>query len=388
MDPEYINLNHGSYGSVPKYVQAAQSKWREVTELNPDLFFRYTVYDDLFVARSAVAKYVNADPEDVVFVENASEGMNAILQSLLVSGSGLLDLDLAYGLVQETLRYIQDTEGVSLSKVATDDLFPIASKEDFESALVAKVRAALAVDSSLNRCSFSHITSIPALILPIVELSQACHDAGATVIVDGAHALGQIPLDIPALGVDVYVSNGHKWLYTPKGSAFLWVTPALQGSSDPYTRGNNVYPVVISNEGQGESDYAKLFSYEGTKDYSNWLAFPAALDWRANYTQGEEEVMDYIHSLAVSGGDLLAEAWNSSVLMPSELIGAMVNVELPTTNCTKAGALSKELIDHYHTYVPTFGKSGGCYVRVSAQIYNDLSDFSYLAQTVLDLLSE
>ena len=172
-------------------------------------------------------------------------------------------------MVQETLRYIQDTEGVSLSKVATDDLFPIASKEDFESALVAKVRAALAVDSSLNRCSFSHITSIPALILPIVELSQACHDAGATVIVDGAHTLGQIPLDIPALGVDIYVSNGHKWLYTPKGSAFLWVTPALQGSSDPYTRGNNVYPVVISNEGQGESDYAKLFSYEGTKDYSN-----------------------------------------------------------------------------------------------------------------------
>ena len=306
MDPEYINLNHGSYGSVPKYVQAAQSKWREVTELNPDLFFRYTVYDDLFVARSAVAKYVNADPEDVVFVENASEGMNAILQSLLVNGSGLLYLDLAYGMVQETLRYIQDTEGVSLSKVATDDLFPIASKEDFESALVAKVRAALAVDSSLNRCSFSHITSVPALILPIVELSQACHDAGATVIVDGAHALGQIPLDIPALGVDVYVSNGHMWLYTPKGSAFLWVTPALQGSSDPYTRGNNVYPVVISNEGQGESDYAKLFSYEGTKDYSNWLAFPAALDWRANYTQGEEEVMDYIHSLAVSGGDLTA----------------------------------------------------------------------------------
>ena len=72
--------------------------------------------------------------------------------------------------------------------------------------------------------------------------------------------------------------------------------------------------------------------------------------------------MDYIHSLAVSGGDLLAEACSSSVLTPSELIGAMVNVELPTTNCTKAGALSKELIDHYHTYVPTFGKSGGCYV--------------------------
>ena len=80
MDPSYINLNHGSYGSVPKYVQAAQSKWREVTEMNPDLFFRYTVYDELFVARSAVANYVNANPEDLVFVENASEGMNAILQ--------------------------------------------------------------------------------------------------------------------------------------------------------------------------------------------------------------------------------------------------------------------------------------------------------------------
>ena len=85
----------------------------------------------------------------------------------------------------------------------------------------------------------------------------------------------------------------------------------------------------------------------------------------------------------------MAQAWNTSVLAPPDLIAAMVNVALPSTfDCTKAGDLSKTLIDNYNTYVPAFSKSEGCYVRVSAQIYNDLTDFSYLADSILEILKD
>merc|ERR1719502_518600 len=181
-------------------------------------------------------------------------------------------------------------------------------------------------------CSFSHITSMPAVVLPIAELSSVCHEAGALVAVDGAHVLGNIPLHIPSTGADVYVSNGHKWSYTSKGSAFLWVSKTLQPTTGPYTVGR-VQPVIVSNEGAGESPFATLFSWEGTKDYGAFLSMPSALAFRATY--GEEAIMQYTHNLAVEGGVLLAKAFGTQMLVPPELISSMVNVEVPmnTSSC-------------------------------------------------------
>jgi selenocysteine lyase/cysteine desulfurase len=334
LDPNYINLNHGSYGATPKDVLTEQSSYRTTTEGNPDKFFRYTLFDLIDNARKLLATYINASWKDIVFIQNASEGMNAILRSLITKpDTSIVYLDLEYYMVSQTLTYLKDTIGITLLQVDTDNLFPVVDSEDFNIHLLSLVKEKLInIDSSHKKiCTFSHITSMPAIVLPVKSLADLCHSEGATVVVDGAHSLGNIHIDVPSLSADVYVSNGHKWFFTPKGSAFLWVSPSFHSNSNPYKPGQ-IYPVTISNEGIGESDYATLFSWLGTKDYGSILSFPSAMKFRNIY--GDDDIISYNHKLASSGGKLLAKLWNTQLLVPSgKLLCSMVNVELPTSNC-------------------------------------------------------
>ena len=411
LSPGYTNLNHGSYGLAPKPVLAEQDKVRSSIEANPDKFYRFDIWDAVNQARAAVAHYVGADAEDVVLLENASEGMNAILKSLVRPSTTVVYLDLAYFMVQETLRYLRDTRDVTLLQVNTDALFPVRASGDgesaFESGLVAAVEAAMddaiAAGREIGLCTFSHVTSMPSVVLPVAALAQACKARGALAVIDGAHVLGNLPgLQVPALGADVYVSNGHKWFFTPKGAAFLWVSKALQGSTAPYAQaGEAVYPTVISNEGSGESSFAKLFSWEGTKDYGAFLSFPKALQWRATLgdTPQGGAIYEYLQKQATQGQGLLASAWGTQTLVPSRganstatgrLLNSMAMVELPAAlDCSDPNALGALLLNNYSktwsTWVPTVEKSGKCWVRVSAQIYNDLTDWESLAAAVSDI---
>jgi len=193
--------------------------------------------------------------------------------------------------------------------------------------------------------------------------------------VDGAHALGSIPLNLTKLNADFYIANGHKWLYTPKGSAFLWVRKDRQ---------SEIFPTVISDEGQGATQFQMEFSWVGTMDFSAWVSFSSAFKFRETY--GDQNIMNYVHDLAVSGGKLLASMWATELLVHESLIGPMVNVRIPTNDSSLAQSLPKLLLDKYNTWVPTYGFGNVWYTRVSAQIYNELSDFEYLGKAVLDLL--
>lgn len=145
-------------------------------------------------------------------------------------------------------------------------------------------------------------------------------------------------------------------------------------------------PTVISYLGQGQNNFQKGFSYEGTMDYSSYLSFTAAIYFRDTLMGGGQRIMDYIHNLAVAGGELLVKKWGTEMLVPTTMIGAMVNVRLPTDSAERAQALPDELIAHYNTFVPVTNVQGRWYVRVSAQIYNDISDFNMLGDAVLKLL--
>jgi selenocysteine lyase/cysteine desulfurase len=379
LNSDYTNLNHGSFGSTPECVLAAQRRWQDHVESNPDRWFRFhdarSLFGSIDEVRSKLASYIGAaNPDDVVLVDGASGGVNAVLRSVrLPESSAVLHLNTAYQMVKNTMNYIHDHDGWE-TPLEVNITIPSSDAE-----VVQAVESALDKNPSVRLAVFSHITSIPAVILPVKELTQACKQRGVMVLIDGAHALGQIPIRVEDIGADFYVANGHKWLYSPKGSALIWVAPSKQ---------DLVLPNVISGEGQGPTAFQLQFSYTGTKDYSPFLAMSAALDFRSKLG-GDKLIMEYMHSLASRGGSLLAASWGTGKLVDDAQIGAMVNVRLPDAArfCCTGEQLSNNLLDYHGTWVPVYPWQGSCYVRISAQVYNDLSDFMFLAEAVKDVLA-
>lgn len=384
----YVNLNHGSYGSTPLDVSANVSAWSRLVEEAPDAFYRqgvapHCMFDFQDEVRGLMAGYIGAAANDTVFVENASSGVNAVLRSLarsMPAGKRVLVLSTAYYMVRMALHYLEPAQTllVNVTLPGSDE------------SIVAAVSAALAANpGSVYAATFSHIVSVPALILPVAALAAVCKAHGALVLVDGAHALGQIPVDVRALaahGVDFWLGNGHKWLYSPKGTALLWVRPSLQPLIEPTT---------ISWEGRGATHFQLAFSYVGTSDESRKLAMAAALVFRESIG-GDAAVMAYMHDLAVTGGRALAAAWGTELLFADTArFAAMVDVRVPTTNATLAHAIGPALMARYNTFVPVYDLAsvdGGAtpdvfYARVSCQVYTELADIEFLGNAVLSIIA-
>ncbi len=190
-------------------------------------------------------------------------------------------------------------------------------------------------------------------------------------------------VNVTDLNADFWLGNGHKWLYSPKGTAVLWVRADRQALIRPLT--------ISWDEGAGATDFQNMFSYQGTASYSPYLAMAAALDFRSA-VGGDAAIEAYMHDLAVAGGALLASAWGTDVLFEDpSLYAAMVDVRVPTKNATLAAALPLLLLQNYNTWVPVYdigaygGVAGNFYVRVSCQIYTELSDLAFLASAILNL---
>ncbi len=376
LDPSYTNLNHGSYGSVPLSVTQNATAWEKAVEKNPDAFFRYNVWGLMDGVRRLLSAYLGCHWADLVFVPNASAGVNTVLRSLLVpAGKKILYLNTAYGMVKSTINYLEPSSRLQVN----------LTMPPTKAAILASVAAALSAHPEVYIASFSHIASLPALLLPVAELTALCHAHGVLVMIDGAHALGHVPVNITEIGADFWLGNGHKWLYSPKGSAVLWVRRELQ----PLVR-----PLTISwDEGPGATDFQAQFAYQGTASYTPYLAMAAALDFRRGLGT-EAEIMGYMHGLAVSGGRLLAQQWGTKVLCAEDaLYGAMVDVEVPTANATLAALLPALLLEKYNTWVPVYplvdfgGLNNTFFVRVSFNVYNELSDAMFLARAVKSILA-
>jgi selenocysteine lyase/cysteine desulfurase len=378
----YTNLNHGSYGSAPLVVTASANNWTTWMESCPDAYFRFDIWGQLTAVRQRMAAYIGAtNASDVVFVENASNGVNAVLQSLArhaPPNAKFLYLNTAYYMVKMVMGFVEPQ-----NRIVVNVTQPISN-----AAVLAAVRAALEANKGdVYVASFSHIVSVPGVILPAKELAALCREYGVMSLIDGAHALGHIPVNVTDLNADFWLGNAHKWLYSPKGAAMLWVRQERQPL---------IEPTVISWEGRGETHFQLAFSYQGTTTYSQYLALGAALDFR-QAIGGETAIMDYIHATAVQGGALLAKAWGTEVLFAdTRMFGALVDVRVPTTNATLALLIAQQLLEStvgFSTFVPVYdigvvgGVEGVFYARVSAQIYTELSDFQKLADAVLAIIN-
>ena len=310
-------------------------------ERNPDRFFRYDVWALVDAVRRSVAAMLKANWADLVFIPNASNGVNVVLRSLKVPpGKKVLYLNTAYGMVKSTIEYTAASQ-----KLEVNLTMPTSA-----AAILAAVETALTANpGAVYIASFSHIASLPALLLPVKALTALCHKHGALVMIDGAHALGHVDVNVSDINADFWLANGHKWLYSPKGSAVLHVRADRQALIKPLT--------ISWDEGQGVSDFQNMFSYQGTASYTPYLAMGAALEFRA-WLGGDERIFAYLHALAAEGGALLARAWGTNLLSSPELFAGMVDVRVPTANATLAGLLPGLLLEEYNTWVPVYDLAG------------------------------
>ena len=360
-------MNHGSFGATPKSVLEAQAYWRRELERNPVAF----VVDRLPSVKRQVAErlagFVGTFGENLGFVENATTAVNAVIRSFdLQPGDELLTTNHVYGAVHQALRYVCSRTGAKLRLVEVP--FPITSSEQVLEALATgfSERTRLAV--------LDHITSATGLVLPIEEMVAMCRERGVLVLVDGAHAPGHVPLNLESLGADWYTGNAHKWLFAPKGCAFLYAAPHVQSLT---------HPTVISHN--YEQGFVAEFDYTGTKDPSAWLAVEAALDFVESIGVGR--MQEYNYALVREAAALLQSKWGTAPLAPDSMLGCLVTLAAPNgalgATLDEAAAARRYLLDEHQTEVPVFPFGERNWVRISAQVYNELGDYEALAEALL-----
>ena len=356
------HLNHGGYGATPRVVLEAAREWRDRMEADPSTFFRRDLEGSIRQAAERVARFLGGQSEDWAFVENATAGLNAIIASLVLHpGDELVCLSQVYGAIGNALRHHAERCGARVVRIPVPVPFvdPAPLLDALAGALGPRTRLAC----------FDHITSAGAVVLPIREMAAICRERGVPVAIDGAHAPGQIALDVPALGVDWYVGNLHKWAFAAKGAGVIWCAPEHQAALHP--------PAISHALGTG---FVAEFDYTGTRDNSAWLAVPAALDYLDSF--GSDTLRGRNAALAREAGDLLTDAWGSEAAAAAEFCASMVSVRLPGSSRAghdAAPALAAKLNRNHAITAGVMVLDGAVWIRVSAQIYNEIGDYRRLA---------
>lgn len=385
LDPAVAFLNHGSYGATPSPVLAAQQAWRDRMESEPVRFFSRDLEPAMDAAREALGAFVGADPDDLAFVPNATAGFNTVLRSLrFAAGDELLTTDHAYNAAKNAMEYVAARDGASV--VIAPVPFPCRDRDEVVEAVLA------AVSPRTRLALLDHITSATALVLPIATLVAELAARGVETLVDGAHAPGQIPLDLARIGAAYYTANLHKWVCAPKGAGFLFVRRDRQAS---------IRPLAISHGANSprtdRSRFRLEFDWTGTADQSAYLAVPDAIRFGDGLLPGGWSALrDRNHALALAGREVLHERLAIPAPAPEAMVGCMASVPLPVE--TEPGRVQGiELYDDpLHAALMRLGMQvmvtpwpqrpdGGPWrrlVRISAAAYNDLDQFRRLADAL------
>jgi len=382
LDPTVVFLNHGSFGACPRAVLAEQDRLRALVEREPVQFFINHYERLLDAAREEVAAFVGADPLDLVFVRNATVGVNSVLHSLqLQPGDELLTTNHDYNACHNALVHLAARAGARV--VRADFPFPIAGPGDVVAAVLA------AVTPRTRLAMIDHITSPTGLVLPVADIVAALAARGVDTLVDGAHAPGMLPLDLRSLGAAYYTGNFHKWVCAPKGAGMLYVRRDRQ---------QGLHPAVISHGFNSRRPRPRLweeFDWTGTDDPSSWLCVPVALRWLAGLLPGGwSELRARNHALLLAGRDLIAAALGVVAPAPDDMLGSLAALPLPDgsdappRSALYADPLQVELFERHRIEVPIppWPAPPRRLIRVSAQIYNRLSDYQALADALTSLL--
>ncbi|XP_065175372.1 uncharacterized protein LOC135805281 [Sycon ciliatum] len=371
-----IFLNHGSFGTVPRSIVAMQQELRKEMEQHPDRWFRRLARQYFSENSAAAAELIKAPTDCVAIVDNATTGINAVLNSIPLSGDDeVMTTDWTYQPVKNTVDCVCERRGIKPFCMCLD--FPVVS----EDALVKQFKEGLAEHPNVRVCILDHITSPSAVLMPIKRLSAICHSRNVRVLVDGAHSPGQIDLNMSDLPhVDYYTGNLHKWCFAPRGCALLYAKRELK---------EEILPAVIS--WWWRKPFVERFNFLATRDQTQLFSVREALSFIQNKLGGQQAMVKHNSELASSAADMLARVWSTERLpIPHHLEAPnMKLIRLPLEGLIESAEdLMMEIYDRFNIMVCTFGIKGVPYCRISANVYNEFWEYERLGEAVLQLRTE
>ncbi len=377
---DVVFLNHGSFGACPRPVFETYQRWQLELERQPVAFLGRDLSERMRVPRVALSAFLGAGQDDIVGLVNATEGLNIVAQSLdLQPGDEVLTTDHEYSALEKTWAYVARRTGARIVTVKVP--MPLVSE-------VAFTEAVLAGMTERTRVLFlSHITSPTALVLPIGPALREARERGIYTVIDGAHTPGHIPLHLAAMGVDFYAGNCHKWLMTPKGSAFLYVRPELQGLINPLVISHG-WTAESRQPGArgafGNSPFIDELEMQGTRDPAAWLTVPSALDFRRD--NGWEGVAADCRELAQETARRVRDLTGLPALSAPEFCAPqMVAMPIPDPGIDML-EFQKLLRDRFGIEIPCFKWQDHTIVRLSVQGYNSRPQMDVLVGALSDVL--
>lgn len=373
LDPNVVFLNHGSFGASPKPVFEAYQNWQRRLERQPVLFLGRELDQILRVSRQALGEYLNADADDLVYIPNATHGVNIIAHSLqLKPGDEILTTDHEYGACDYTWDFICGKTGAKYIHQAIS--LPVHSEEEIVEQFW------LGITPRTKVVYLSHITSPTALRFPVEEICRRARRAGILTVVDAAHSPGQIPVDLQALGADVVFGNCHKWLLSAKGAAFLYVRHELQHLIEPLIVSWGYNPTPETTTG---SRFIDLLQWTGTKDPTAALTVPVAIQFMREHNW--DEVRHECHELLRQAIERICDLTAMPSLYPldSDFYSQMGIAPLLPSNLVM---LKSRLYDEHRVEVPLIQWRDRQFIRISVQGYNTREDIDALVDALQVLL--
>ncbi len=372
--PDVIFLNHGSFGATPIPVFERYQYWQRELERQPIEFLGRKAKDLLLQSRQILAEYLHTQAGNLVYVTNATTGLNIIARSLnLYQHDEVLSTDHEYGALDRTWRFLAQKRGFKYINQPIN--LPVENPDQIIADLFAGI-------STRTKVIFiSHITSPTAIIFPVEAVCRLARQKGILTVVDGAHAPGQIDLNLEEIGADFYVGNLHKWLCAPKGSAFIYARPEVQ---------HLIEPLIVSwgweSETPGESLFVDYLEWSGTRDISAFLTVPDAIQFQRQL--GWEQLRIACHHLASVTRQVIVQITGEPPLYPDDLQWYVQMGSVPLPEGVDPLMLQRRLYEEFKIEIPVTHWRNRYMIRFSLQIYNDETDIHALNKALSVILGK
>ncbi len=373
INKEVAFLNFGSFGACPKPIFEDYQRWQMELEQQPVQFITVNGVRYLKESREALAEYIHCEPDDLVYVMNPSYAVNIIAKSLdLKQGDEILTTNLEYGACDKAWNYYCKKSGAKY--VRQPITLPVVSQEQ----IIEEVKKGVTPNTKM--LFISHITSSTGMILPVKALCDWAKSQGLLTFVDGAHAPGQIPLDLSELNADIYTGACHKWMMAPKGCSFLYVKKEYQGMFDPLIISWG-YDSPISS-GSLFQDYHQV---QGTRDFSAFLTVPKAIEFMKSNQW--DTVSASCRALVRDNAQRFFDLLNTKPICPvnEEFIAQMLSIRIQTSQPDK---LKSHLFDKYKVEIPVMVHEDKVFLRYSIQAFNTQQDLDRLYEALSEILKE